>query len=112
MIRIDNIVSGVAGNETILVYMYLSDSSVPVGSIDILMKGIPISKVAYGEKWNIRLDSFDSVDMLYLVAYSIERDCTSQVYRFNLLSNSKNHFCPSSIDSVILQGRFMSPYRK
>lgn len=107
MIRTDNYVSGIAGNETILVYIYLSDNNVLVSNIDIFMKGIPIAKVSHGEKWSIRLDSYDSVDLLYLVAYSIERECTSQVYRFNLLSNSKIHYCPSSIDSVVLNGIFL-----
>ena len=98
--------SGIAGNETVLLYIYLSDSGVPVSNIDILIKGIPVAKASHGEKWKVQLDSFDSVNTLFLVAYYIDYDCTSQVYRFDLLSNNKNHYCPSSIDSAILHGRF------
>lgn len=103
--RTDSYVSGIAGNETILVYIYISDNSVPVSNVDILMKGIPIAKASHGEKWKVQLDSYDSVKSLYLVGYFIEYECTSQVYRFDLLSNNKIHFCPSSIDSAILHGK-------
>lgn len=99
----NNVISGTAGAETILIYLYLAENNNPVSVIDILSHGIPISKASHGEQWKCRLDFFESVEKLLLVAYSVDRACCSPVYRFDPVSKPSTT-CLSTVDSAVVNG--------
>ena len=97
---------GQAGNESVLIFVYLGANQTGVTISDILTKGLLIAKASQGETWTCRLDYFfDSSPEVILVGYSVNRQCISKLYHFHVpLILTKTVHCSSPLDIALLSG--------
>ena len=106
MERQENFVVGRAGNESILIFVYLGADQTHVTVTDILTNGLLIAKASQGEKWVCRLDYFfDSSPEVILLGYSVNRHCISKLYHFHIpLILADTVLCSSPLDVALLPG--------
>ena len=104
----ENFVFGRAGNESILIFVFLASDQLVVSAKDIMTNGILIAKASQGEQWLCRLDYFfDSSNEVLLLGYSINRQCISKLYHFHAPSIlSETDWCSTPLDVATLRGTF------
>ena len=97
---------GRAGNESILIFVFLGVNQTHVTVTDILSNGILIAKASQGERWICRLDYFfDSSPEVILLGYSVNRHCISKIYHFHTpLILTDTFLCSSPLDVALLPG--------